>query len=406
LKNLYLFTDQFPYKGGETFLETEIHYLSKSFDKVIIYPLTGHGNELLKVPANVEVRNFNINQPVYLRKLLLKFGWIIVKWFFIEFIKSPYRLKYISQFNWNFKRLAGLLNAAFGLIKELKNLGLKENKESVVFYTYWFNEWASILSLAKELGLNQKFVTRVHLYDFEEEFYPRKYLPFRRTEMHFPSQIIAISEYASNYLKKRFPQYSAKIQTIKLGVEDIGFSPIKEENYYNIVSCSRLSWYKRPLKLIDLISQMKLHIRWYHFGDGDLKEVFLEKTKNLPSNVEFIWMGHVSNATVTKFYQDHPIDILLNVSSFEGIPVSLMEAISFGIPIVGCNVCGQPEIINQQTGILLEKQFDTKEVAETLDDFLIKKARNLAYRQQIKAFWKKSFNASINYNQFVSQINK
>ncbi|MDP2175484.1 MAG: glycosyltransferase [Bacteroidota bacterium] len=404
MKNLYLFTNQFPYKGGEPFLETEIHYLSQAFDEVIIYPLAGFENELLPIPNNVKVRNFNTNQPVYLRKLMLKHGWIIAKWFIIEFVKSPHRFKYISQFNWNFKRLAGLLNAAVGLAKELNKSGLTANKDTVIFYTYWFNEWASILSLANELGLNQKFVTRVHMYDFEEEFYNRKYLPFRRTEMRYPAKIFAISEYAANYLKKQFPGYADKIHTSKLGVEDIGFNPVNDEIYYIIVSCSSLTWYKRPLKLVELMSQMKLPIKWYHFGDGDMRDVFLEKTKHLPNHIEFFWQGHVSNTAVTKFYLNNQVDLLINVSSFEGIPVSLMEAISFGIPIAGCNICGQPEIINQQTGVLLEKEFNAQAAAKTLDEFLIKNSRNQIYRQQVKAFWQENFNAPKNYKQYISKI--
>jgi hypothetical protein len=33
------------------------------------------------------------------------------------------------------------------------------------------------------MGMKEKFVSRVHLYDFEEEFSGRGYLPFRDMEM-------------------------------------------------------------------------------------------------------------------------------------------------------------------------------------------------------------------------------
>jgi hypothetical protein len=112
LNTLYLFTNKFPFYGGESFLETEIHYLSKAFEKVIIYPASGFDSELLPLPDNVEVGEFQLNQPVYLRKLLIKQWWIFLKWFLIEIIKSPHKAKYFSQFKWNFKRLAGLVNNA------------------------------------------------------------------------------------------------------------------------------------------------------------------------------------------------------------------------------------------------------------------------------------------------------
>ena len=404
MKTLCLLTNQFPYKGGETFLETEINYLSKSFDQVIIYPMSGFENELLPIPNNVKVVNYNIQQPVYLRKLVLNYGWVIAQWFILEFIKSPFRFKYISQFNWNFKRLVGLLNAAVGIKKELEKEWLNKDVKSYKIYTYWFNDWASILALANCIGLKKSFVTRVHLYDFEEAFYVRKYLPFRRTEMKYPEKILAISDYASNYLKNMFPQYAYKIHTSKLGVEDIGYNPIAEGNPYTIVSCSSLTWYKRPLKLVELISELKVPIKWVHFGDGDMKDQFLDKTKELPDNIEFIWKGQVSNSVVTQFYKENNVDLLVNVSSFEGIPVSLMEAISFGIPIVGCNVCGQPEIVNNQTGLLLDSNFESSNTADKIQVFLLEKSRNQLFRSNVKGFWKDNFNAERNYTDFINQL--
>ena len=168
MSQLVLFTNQFPYKGGEPFLETEIHYLSKAFEKVIIFPLSGQGSEKSPMPPNVEVIDSETNRPVYLKKLLIKHGWIIVKWFVLEFIKSPPRFKYITQFNWNFKRLLGLLNNAIELKYFINHLNLSKSHQPK-YYSYWFNDWASILAIAKQLGLKWKFLSRTHGYDFDEQ---------------------------------------------------------------------------------------------------------------------------------------------------------------------------------------------------------------------------------------------
>ena len=47
----------------------------------------------------------------------------------------------------------------------------------------------------------------------------------------------------------------------------------------------------------------------------------------------------------------------------------MMEAQSFGIPIMSTNVGGCSEICNEQTGFLIEKEFDPKEVAQQLEAF-------------------------------------
>jgi glycosyltransferase involved in cell wall biosynthesis len=78
-----------------------------------------------------------------------------------------------------------------------------------------------------------------------------------------------------------------------------------------------------------------------------------------------------------------------------------MEAISFGIPVTGCDVCGLPEIVNEKTGILLEEHFDPKLVAQKIEVFLKEKSRDAQYRQGVKEFWRENFNAERNYAEFV-----
>jgi len=47
--------------------------------------------------------------------------------------------------------------------------------------------------------------------------------------------------------------------------------------------------------------------------------------------------------------------LFINTSSSEGIPVSMMEAQSFGIPILAMDVGGVREIVGPQTGRLLQQ---------------------------------------------------
>ena len=97
------------------------------------------------------------------------------------------------------------------------------------------------------------------------------------------------------------------------------------------------------------------------------------------------------------------VNLFINVSELEGIPVSLMEAISFGIPIIGCDICGVPEIVNEQTGLLLEKDFDVKEAAAKIELFLGSKASDINFRKGVKLFWNENFNADKNYPEFINK---
>jgi len=43
---------------------------------------------------------------------------------------------------------------------------------------------------------------------------------------------------------------------------------------------------------------------------------------------------------VLNYYASNPVDVFINTSSSEGLPVSIMEAMSFGIPVIATNVGG------------------------------------------------------------------
>jgi len=403
LSTLFLFTDKFPYKGGEPFLETEIVYLSKAFEKVIIFPLSGQGSEKLPMPPNVEVIDFETNRPVYLKKLLIKHGWIIVKWFVLEFIKSPHRFKYITQFNWNFKRLVGLLNNAIELKNFINHLNLSKPHQPL-FYSYWFNDWASMLAIAKQMGMKEKLISRTHGFDFDEQQQGRGYHPFRYVELPFFEKVYQVSEYGQAYISERFPK-AKNLEVSKLGVMNNGTNPLSNNTVYQIVSCSNFVSLKRVSLIVEIVSNLNIPFHWTHFGNGDGYTEVLQYAKEILKEGSFTFKGYVANTDLMQWYKSNPVDLFVNVSSLEGLPVSLMEAISFGIPVVGCNICGVPEIVTKQTGVLLDVDFNPKQASIQIQEFLETKARNTKFRLAVKGFWEDNFDADKNYKNFVDIIN-
>jgi glycosyltransferase involved in cell wall biosynthesis len=107
---------------------------------------------------------------------------------------------------------------------------------------------------------------------------------------------------------------------------------------------------------------------------------------------------------VLEFYQQNEVHAVLNVSVFEGIPVALMEAISCGIPVIGCNVCGMPEIITKETGLLLEKEFNIENAAKSIEVFLKEKSGNLDFRSGVQKYFQKNYSASTNYKAFIAEL--
>jgi glycosyltransferase involved in cell wall biosynthesis len=154
--------------------------------------------------------------------------------------------------------------------------------------------------------------------------------------------------------------------------------------------------------IVEILKNFKEDVVWTHFGSGPLEEEIAMQAKSLANNVSINFKGLVDNKDIMNFYLNTHVDFFINVSEIEGIPVSLMEAISFGIPVLGCNICGVPEIVNFRTGYLLDKDFNPKDVAKIIKDHNSKSLeQKIEFTKNVKSFWLEKFNAKKNYVDFI-----
>ena len=74
---------------------------------------------------------------------------------------------------------------------------------------------------------------------------------------------------------------------------------------------------------------------WIHLGEG--QEQFRQELKNAPGNLKVELPGPVPRIEVFRHHRDRFPDAFVNLSSSEGIPVTIMEAMSMGTPVVACS---------------------------------------------------------------------
>lgn len=102
-------------------------------------------------------------------------------------------------------------------------------------------------------------------------------------------------------------------------------------------------------------------------GDGDLSELRkLIAKKKLDKHVELL--GWVSGAQ--KVYQLKNSSIYILPSYFEGLPISMLEAMSFSLPVICTNVGGIPEIIQNGIDGILIRPGDIHGLYKALDRML------------------------------------
>ncbi|NLE98604.1 MAG: glycosyltransferase [Propionibacterium sp.] len=193
-----------------------------------------------------------------------------------------------------------------------------------------------------------------------------------------------------------------------LGTNDhgLGVAPSSREPL-RIVTCSNVVPVKRLDRLTGALATITdLPIHWTHFGDGPLMDRMRARVAELPVNIQTDIRGEISNDGVLAEYARTPFHVLINVSESEGIPVSMMEANSFGIPIIGTDVGGVGEIVETGVnGILLPQLPTPEEIAKAiravarLDD-----DSYASLRRGAREVWETKFDATTNYPRFVSEL--
>jgi glycosyltransferase involved in cell wall biosynthesis len=396
-KNLFLITSLFPYGHAETFLETEIHYAADFFENIYILPLNKTTNNRI-IPKNCSVSPIEIkNSWCFLKLFKLMLNNLILK-------------ELISLFNKKnkvgiLKTMVMTLNKSIQIEQIILTKLNKNELNNTILYSYWCDESSIALALIKKKYPMLTTISRAHGWDlyFETNIY--NHLPFKPFISKYTNQIFPISNTGKNYILERWNTKNEP-KTAFLGVNsNTLLEPNKNE--FILVSCSNTIKLKRVELILYALKQInKTYIKWVHFGDGAEFENLKEKARSIVPNIHIEWKGRVKNEEIIHFYKKENPFLFINVSSSEGIPVSIMEAFSFGIPAIATNVGGTHEIvIDNYNGILLKENPTIEEIKSAI--LKIKYLELSEYEKMKMNAWNtlnEKFSAEKNYKSFYETV--
>lgn len=131
-----------------------------------------------------------------------------------------------------------------------------------------------------------------------------------------------------------------------------------------LIGCAaRVEKGKGHLALIDSLGLLPDHVHLVFAGDGSQREFYTQYgvEKSLQDRIH--WLGRVDDMPL--FYS--AIDLFCLFSEREGLPLTLLEAMACNIPVVASDVGGVKEIVNNQSGIVLNA-----DMAHCLPDALLR----------------------------------
>lgn len=179
--------------------------------------------------------------------------------------------------------------------------------------------------------------------------------------------VTAVSESCAEELRK-FYAIKKKVVVVKNGVDSKFFIPIKNKSIDNyILYTGRLETRKGLTDLIEsaeYICKEYQNIKFILTGKGTIKRYLERKVNKLGLEKNFCFVGYIDRNALLEYYQNATIYVL--PSYYEGLPTTLLEAMSCGIPPVATNVDGTSEVIvNEKTGLLVPSR-NPKKLAEAI----------------------------------------
>lgn len=406
---VHLLTSNFPFGRGEEFLPAEFPYLLETFERIVLYPTKvgheapGDGRSLPdRVSVNLEFVRSLAEARSRPSRLRLARALASVAPLPLLVGELPAAIRFGKAGG---RALLRRIAKAKEILDALERSVPADGGPSIL-YSYWMDEAALAVTLF--LRRHKAFVgiSRAHGFDLYLHRQDPPYQPAQRIMVNGLTRTFAISEHGADDLKRRFPQAAGRIRSSRLGVHPQPFRAARSnDGVLRVVTCAYVTALKRLHLVAGALQRIEVPVDWSHIGDGPLLDSLKETAHALPKHIRVNWLGHFPHAALMDYYRAQPTDVFVNVSQSEGIPVSVMEALSVGIPAIATSVGGTPELVNDSNGALLPADPTPAQVADSLMRFaaLGAEARQAKADQAVNTVTSR-FNAERQYRQFAKTL--
>lgn len=407
---LILITNHFPFGIGESFLENEFNILKSSFRKIFILSKNTEDTSVRSTSRTTEVIRFSKKSgPIdYILSLFLLLNHLPLSLRFLSEEVSYLRLTNRLTIR-KFRKMIHDLLKALLISRQVKAIIAKALPgQPVLLYSYWLTS-SALATLFVRSSNPIRRIARAHRVDLYEEAQPDRYLPYQQVMTRRLDCVYPVSDNGRRYLLSKPFNAPHNVQTAKLGTRDYGAGlQGMVSGRFILVSCSFIHTVKRVDRIISALQEVKTPIHWIHFGDGPLFTDVQNQANELLStkeNVSFEFRGKISNIELMEFYQRNKVDVFINTSLSEGIPVTMMEALSFSIPVIGMDVGGVREIVSDDHGRLLPADASAVQIAGAIDSVLgLPEHERINLRNNARRYWKENYNAERNYKNFIQSV--
>jgi glycosyltransferase involved in cell wall biosynthesis len=181
-------------------------------------------------------------------------------------------------------------------------------------------------------------------------------------------RVICAAQWFANELKE-YPAISSKVRYVPNGVNLEEFNAERKRNgngQIRLLSVGRLSETKGHRYAIEALSHLKAeypNVKLIIVGNGPLKPPLTQLAKELNVSGMVEIRPPVSHREMPGLYSEH--DFFVMPSIWEGLPVSLIEAMASKLPIIATDITAITDVLDANSATFASKE-DARDLADKL----------------------------------------
>lgn len=270
-------------------------------------------------------------------------------------------------------------------IKDLKVVFelLKVKKDFRPDIIHLHSSKAGVLGRIIGLGMKSRVVYTVHGFD-SIRLAHRVFLPIEKVLQRFCGAIVGVSNYDNKNL--RAEKIDRNVTTIYNGIDENIITkepalPFDVNGKKVVLTIARIAPPKQFELFLDVARQDKCNCIYVWIGgsaESSMEEIYAQY--DVPENVKLL--GDVPNAS--KYI--NLCDLFVLLSNFEGLPMTIIEAMSQKKAVVASNVGGIYELVDDTNGRLVQNNVDevNKAISDVLNNDSLRKAMEVASYNKFK----------------------
>ena len=419
MSELVLFSKQYPFGKKETYIHNEISALLQQFEKIYIVPVDYYGDgsdigyQLDHTRISIQLVNAQSNQTFsYKLRKNVRCVFTVLK----EMIYGRDGYNHLLHFR------SAMANAkvCYDQANVLYN-GLFADGKRRVMYSYWFHRSVVTAAfLTRYFKPGMPLIARAHSSDLyhkdwnsiiQLEKFP--FMPFEWFKVFSVSRVFAITDHGAAHFKRVFPTMTAKFGVARLGVaHPEKVNPFNDSTTFRLVTCSGITRNKRILRMPGVLAllneQMVAHglnqnLEWVHIGSATEENLEAIRNDMKMRNVEHLCnlKGWMNQDQIRNYYETAQVNVFLNISRAEGLPVSVMEAFSYSIPAIVTATVGNPEIVDDSCGRVIPVDFTDDQLVREILKLMLSASLQEEWRRGALLKFEHDYNASNNYRDFA-----